>query len=108
MGLGVGQGVEAHRKKPASYGMLHSASDLAGSCEHGNEPSGFTNLKQNKALHVVTRTAMRLGTQLFSGKQLTSSKVTLFCGKSEGKTVPLFKQVLSHEDVSCAKPDTTP
>jgi len=30
-----------HRTEPACYKMLHSASELAGLCESGNEPSGF-------------------------------------------------------------------
>jgi hypothetical protein len=29
-----------HHKKTASYEIFHRASDLAGYCEHGNEPSG--------------------------------------------------------------------
>jgi hypothetical protein len=28
-------------KKTACYEILHRASDLAGSCEHSNEPAGF-------------------------------------------------------------------
>jgi len=31
-----------HLKNPTCYEMLHRASELAGSCEHGNEPSGCT------------------------------------------------------------------
>jgi hypothetical protein len=33
--------ITPHRKKSACYEMLHRASELAGSCEYGNEPSGF-------------------------------------------------------------------
>jgi len=29
-----------HCKKPTCYEVLHRASELVGSCEHGNEPSG--------------------------------------------------------------------
>jgi hypothetical protein len=29
-----------HRKTPACYEIFHRASELAGSCEHGNEPLG--------------------------------------------------------------------
>jgi hypothetical protein len=37
----VGEGLTTpHRKITASYEMLHRASELEGSCEHGDEPSG--------------------------------------------------------------------
>jgi hypothetical protein len=38
-GLGVGLTTH-HPKKTVCYEMLHRASDLAGSCEHGNETLG--------------------------------------------------------------------
>jgi hypothetical protein len=31
--------ITPHHKRPACYEMLDRASELAGSCEHGNEPS---------------------------------------------------------------------
>jgi hypothetical protein len=37
-GLGMGL-TSPHSKKLACYEMLHRASELAGSCEHGNKPS---------------------------------------------------------------------
>jgi hypothetical protein len=37
---GLSEGLTTpHRKIPACYEMLHTSSE-AGSCEHGNEPSG--------------------------------------------------------------------
>jgi hypothetical protein len=40
--LGVGRGSKtSHRQNAACYEMLHRASDKAGSCKHGNEPSGL-------------------------------------------------------------------
>jgi hypothetical protein len=39
--LGIGEGLTtAHRKKPDCYEILHRASELRGSFERGNEPSG--------------------------------------------------------------------
>jgi hypothetical protein len=38
---GLGKGLKTHHcKKSACYKMLRRASELAGCCEHGNEPSG--------------------------------------------------------------------
>jgi hypothetical protein len=38
----LGEGIATpHRKNPGSYEILHRTSDLASSCESGNEPSGF-------------------------------------------------------------------
>jgi hypothetical protein len=39
-GLGEGPTTGHRKKKTARYEMLHRALELAGSCEHGNEPSG--------------------------------------------------------------------
>jgi len=49
-GWALGKGLTTpHRKrKTACYEMLHMASELAGSCEHGNEPSG--SIKDGKYL----------------------------------------------------------
>jgi hypothetical protein len=38
--LGLSGGLTTLRIKPSCYEMLHRASDLEGSCENGNEPSG--------------------------------------------------------------------
>jgi len=47
---GLGEGLTTpHLKKLACYEMLHRASELASSCEHGNEPSG--SIKGVKFLH---------------------------------------------------------
>jgi len=35
----LSEGLTTQDKKRARYEMLHRASDLAGFCEHGNEPS---------------------------------------------------------------------
>jgi len=43
------------KKKTSSYEMEHKAANLAGSCEHGNEPSGFV-----KGGEFLTRVAIRL------------------------------------------------
>jgi len=37
---GFGEGITPHRKIPPRYEMLHRASELEGSCEHGNEHLG--------------------------------------------------------------------
>jgi hypothetical protein len=39
----LGEGIKilhGQKKREASYEMVHRASELAGCCEHGNEPSG--------------------------------------------------------------------
>jgi len=38
---GLGEGLTTDFKKKKTYEMLHRASDLAGSCKRGNEPSGY-------------------------------------------------------------------